>query len=261
MKLIKGIVYFLVFLVALNCISCNNPRYGEPVKEPAYLLSSFNVFWSYWNEKVKLSRNFISFDENEKGISKAVFLEKITSGEYLPLRLTSTDSLDYYRLYKLNNQVGDDITSAIKICGNNFYQKYKLVDKALPDFNFTDLKGTVYNKESCKGKIVVLNFWFIHCGNCVAEMPLLNQLVNSYKNQPDIVFVSLANDSPTELKKFLEKTSFNYAVVANMKPYLQNTLNVPGFPMHVIINKNGIVASVPEDYKELEIELRKETVM
>lgn len=61
-------------------------------------------------------------------------------------------------------------------------------DKPLPNFNFTDLNGHIYNKESCKGKIVVLNFWFINGAPFAAEIPLLNQLVELYKNRNDIIF-------------------------------------------------------------------------
>lgn len=260
MKLLKGIFTFFIFVYALTYISCTGPKYGEPVKAPAYLLSNFNNFWEYWNQNVKLSRDFISFDENEKVISKGAFLEKLTLGGCLPLRLQSNDSIDYYKLYKINDQANEDISKAIKTCGNIYYQKYKMVDKPLPGFSFIDLNGTLYNKETCKGKIVVLNCWFIHCGSCVAEMPVLNRLVNIYKDRHDIVFVSLAWDSPIKLKAFLQKTAFNYAVVSDKENYLSDTLNIPGYPAHVILNKNGLVVNVPEDYKELEIELRKEAV-
>lgn len=74
------------------------------------------------------------------------------------------------------------------------YKNYQMEGKELPDFNFTDLDGTVYDKETTAGKIVVLKCWFIGCVPCVEEMPALNKLVNQYRNQKDIVFVSLAFD-------------------------------------------------------------------
>lgn len=160
----------------------------------------------------------------------------------------------------MSDQVNEDIFRTIKACGNISYKKNKMVSKPLPGFNFTDLNGKLYNEETCKGKIVVLNFWFIHCTSCVAEMPALNELVNLYKNRNDIVFVGLAADSPDKLKNFLEKTAFNYAIVADMQNYLTDTLHIHSYPTQVIINKKGMVVKVPEDYKELEIELGKEAV-
>ena len=260
MKIRNGIACYIILVYALTCFSCNGSRHEEPVKGPAWLLSDFKFFWKYWNEEVKLSRDFLAYDENEKVIGKGIFLEKLLSGEYLPLRLKSTGPLNYYKLYKINNQANDDISSTIKICAGILFQNHKLVNKPLPGFSFIDLNGNLYNKETCKEKIVVLNFWFIHCTSCVAEMPVLNEMVNSYKNRDDIIFVSLALDSQTELKAFLEKKAFNYAIVPDMQHYLSDTLKIPAYPTHVIINKKGLVVNVPEDYNELAIELRKEAL-
>lgn len=37
-----------------------------------------------------------------------------------------------------------------------------------------------------------------------------------------------------------------------------DTLDINMFPTQMIVNRNGEISKVPEDYKELEIELRKE---
>lgn len=260
MKPIKKIFCYLILCLSLTSFSCIGAKYGAPVKAPAYLLSSFNNFWNYWNEHVKLARDFTALDENEKSIRKDIFLAKLSTGSYLPLRLKSNDLSDYYKLYKLNDRVNENIITTIQTCVNIRIQNNKMVSKPLPGFYFTDLNGKLYSEQTCKGKIVVLNFWFIHCTSCVAEMPALNELVSLYKNRNDIVFVGLAADSPDKLKTFLEKTIFNYAIVPAMQNYLTDTLQIHSYPTQVIINKKGMVVKVPEDYKELEIELAKEAV-
>jgi hypothetical protein len=40
---------------------------------------------------------------------------------------------------------------------------------------------------------------------CTAEFPEVNEMALKYKNRKDIVFISLAEDSPEELKAFLIK--------------------------------------------------------
>lgn len=137
------------------------------------------------------------------------------------------------------------------------YKNYKMEGKELPGFNFTDLDGTVYDKETTAGKIVVLKCWFIGCVPCVEEMPALNKLVNQYKNQRDIVFVSLAFDKKADLKKFLAKKTFDYAVVANQKDYLIKDAEVTSFPTHIVINKKGVVVKVVSSYEEMESALKK----
>ena len=96
--------------------------------------------------------------------------------------------------------------------------------RPLPGFNFVDLNGNVYNKDNCKGKIVVLNFWFIGCTACQEEMPDLNKIVASYKNRDDVLFISIAPNSTNDLKKFLEKTPFNYAAIPDKSYYVADTL-------------------------------------
>lgn len=55
--------------------------------------------------------------------------------------------------------------------GEQYYKYFEMEDKPLPGFRYVDLNGKSYTPENCIGKIVLLNFWFIHCTSCVAEMP------------------------------------------------------------------------------------------
>ena len=51
---------------------------------------------------------------------------------------------------------------------------------ALP-FSVTDLLGNAYSIDKLKGKLIVINFWFVECKPCIMEMPDLNKLVEKYK--------------------------------------------------------------------------------
>lgn len=62
----------------------------------------------------------------------------------------------------------------------------------MPDFEAKTLAGKILSRKSLKGKIVVMNFWFIGCKPCVAELPALNKLVQHYKAK-DIVFIAFGN--------------------------------------------------------------------
>ena len=88
-------------------------------------------------------------------------------------------------------------------------------------------------------------------------MPKLNELVDQYKDREDIVFLSLANDGSEELKDFLSKMRFDYAVVADKASYTMDTLGIRTFPTHMIV-KNGIVEEVVTNVNQLESSLKKE---
>lgn len=229
-----------------------------PIKPTANILFSFNDFSNYWSDMVRLSENFKAFDVDSSIISKKQFIQKLISGKYLPLRLEANNNDSaYYKLYRLDASVNKDIASTIVDLTMVYNHLFQMQGKVLPDFHFIDLNGNVYSTETCKGKIVVLNFWFIHCTSCLEEMPLLNRLVEQYKDRKDILFVSLALDSAQQLKAFLSKTKFDYAVVPDMRKYIYNTIQINTFPTHIILDRNGRVAYTPEGFHELTLELKK----
>jgi peroxiredoxin len=127
--------------------------------------------------------------------------------------------------------------------GNEMEQKESaLLGTNAVEFSATDLKGKKYALANLKGKIVVLNFWFVECKPCVMEMPELNELVEEFKGK-EIVFLAIALNDKKQLKKFLKTTDFNYIIVPDGKS-IANTYSVDGFPTNVIIDQNGIIQYV-----------------
>jgi peroxiredoxin len=253
----KHLSLYISFVFIILNFSFIHPRQKIPVEVPQKILHSFNTFWDYWNRNVKLSANYIVYDEKDSLISKEIFLKELSSGKYLPLRLKSNDLL-CYQLYPLRNIKDPSIANTIGYYAGMQYLYLQMKGKPLTGFNFTDLKGNRYNATTCRGKIVVLNCWFINCPSCIEEIPELNQLVKTYQNRREIVFVGLAFDSPGKLKEFLKTTTFHFAIVPDKEKYLIDTLKFPAYPTDVIINRQGLVAEVMNGYNELEIALKKQ---
>ncbi|WP_298899622.1 peroxiredoxin [uncultured Psychroserpens sp.] len=107
----------------------------------------------------------------------------------------------------------------------------------LTELSFEDIDGNKHTYESLKGKVVVMNFWFIHCKPCVAEIPDLNKLKAEFKNK-DVTFFAVALDSKASLDKFLEKTTFDFTIIPNGR-VLARDLKIPHYPYNVILDKKG----------------------
>ena len=107
------------------------------------------------------------------------------------------------------------------------------------DFEVEDLDGNVISLESLKGKVVVLNFWFIGCAPCIKEIPGLNELVASY-DESEVVFIAFSLDQAESLNEFLAEHTFDYQIVpeANVQ---SSSYKVQGYPTHVIIDKQGML--------------------
>lgn len=106
-------------------------------------------------------------------------------------------------------------------------------------FQVDSLDGKPYDLSALRGKVIVINFWFIGCAPCRVEMPGLNQLVAEFKGK-DVVFLALALDSADELRKFLKTTAFNYTIIADAEA-VSNSYEVSAFPTHIIIDKKGYI--------------------
>jgi peroxiredoxin len=116
------------------------------------------------------------------------------------------------------------------------------------------IDGTKIDTAELRGKVVAVNLWFINCPNCVQEIKLLNSLVDEYKGNKDVAFVSLAISKKADLEKFLKKHPFKYQVVPDAGMIVMSKFAVfdskgemqMPFPMHYVLDRDGrVVAKAP----------------
>jgi thiol-disulfide isomerase/thioredoxin len=62
------------------------------------------------------------------------------------------------------------------------------VDRSVPSFSFSTLDGRAVNSSELKGHVVVLTFWATWCAPCISEMPQLEQTMERYKDNPQVIF-------------------------------------------------------------------------
>jgi len=207
------------------------------------ILKDFMTWYNYDYYNIHLAQDFIALDTNSTLLNKSQFLNKLFTGNFLTIKTALKDGIPTYQLFKLNSK-HSDIASVIMQSASSEISNYKMEGKKLPDFNFTDLNGDVYNKSTTKGKILILKCWFIHCKACVQEFPELNQLVNEYKPNKNVIFLSLASDNKNDLLDFLKKKPFNYDVVPNSDKYMTQSLGVQQYPTHLYVDQNGTIQKV-----------------
>ena len=81
------------------------------------------------------------------------------------------------------------------------------------DFSVTTIDGKTYDSAKLRGKIIVVNLWYINCPNCFEEIKQLNKLVDDYQAEQNVIFLGLATDNAAKLKTFLNKNPFKYQIV------------------------------------------------
>lgn len=222
------------------------------------LTKDFMTWYNYTYYNVRLSQDFIPLDIDSIKIDKTTFLNKLMTGDVVAFKTKILQGEPVYKLFKLNSS-DESIKATVKQMASTEIIHYKMEGIEIPEFNFTDLNGKVYNKSSTKGKIVVLKCWFIHCVACVKEFPELNNLVDEYQGGNNVLFISLAMDSKQDLKKFLETKDFKFATIPEMTNYMVDKLNVTTYPTHFLIDRNGKIRKVVNRIDDLTPFLKKET--
>lgn len=97
----------------------------------------------------------------------------------------------------------------------------------------------MFDFAALKGKVIVLNFWFIGCAPCEMERPELNAIYSLYKDNSDVIFLSFAKNTKDQLEKFLVKRPFSYPVV-ELSTELIGLLDLNyGYPQNQVIGKRG----------------------
>ncbi|MDR7372268.1 redoxin domain-containing protein [Flavobacterium aquidurense] len=253
----KSIIFIITFLIFTSTFG--QTKFGKPEVDPFQIQRNFSEWSVYQSEKIMLSRDFIALDVLSKEISKESFLEQLTNGNFIPLRLKSDDSIYYYKLFAIQKDSDSSIKATINQIGFDALKNYKKEGTAFPKFSFKDLDGNEVSNETMKGKIIVIKCWYIHCTPCIKEFPQVNRLVEEYKDRKDILFVSLAEDSAEQLKVFLARKPLLYSVIPDMKIYMNETLDLNAFPTHFILNKEGLIAKVLPNFESLEVALAKES--
>jgi peroxiredoxin len=231
--------------------------------KPEDILKDFMTWYNYNYYNIHLAQDFIALDTNITVLNKTQFLSKLITGKFLAIKTAVKNSIPTYTLFNLNSKHAD-IAATVMQSASSEISNYKMEGQKLPDFNFTDLNGVVYNEATTKGKIIILKCWFIHCKVCVQEFPELNQLVNEYKKNTNIIFLSLASDNKNDLINFVKKKPFNYAVVPNSDKYMTQSLGVQLYPTHLFVDQNGTIQKVVNSADDLIAFLRKaelETVL
>lgn len=109
--------------------------------------------------------------------------------------------------------------------------------KAAASFDVKSLSGESLRLADLKGKVVVLNFWYVGCVPCQVEMPGLNKLVDDLKSE-EVIFIGFALDDETRIHEFLKKNPFKYKIVAGSSSIVK-LYGVSAYPTHILINKQG----------------------
>lgn len=109
------------------------------------------------------------------------------------------------------------------------------------DVQFINSKNEIVGESALHNKVVFINVWATWCPPCIAEMPSINELYKTLKND-DVVFVMLDADNDLQkAEKFMVDKGFELPVFRSgsslPEEWYSGTL-----PTTVVIDKTGNIA-------------------
>ncbi len=115
------------------------------------------------------------------------------------------------------------------------------------DFKMLDTNHLPMPLSRFKGKIIYIDLWATWCGPCLQEMPAFEALKAKYKNNTEIVFLSISIDDDREkwMRSLKARNTKDHQYIIN-RLKLQ-AYNVASIPRSILINKDFKVEELNAD--------------
>lgn len=109
------------------------------------------------------------------------------------------------------------------------------------DYGWTirTLDGKEVTLSEFKDKVLFINLWATWCKPCVAEMPSIQTLYDSLKNEA-VAFLLISDETEETVRKFLDRRQFTFPVYLRGEE-VTTVFKTVGIPATFIVSRDGAV--------------------
>jgi cytochrome c biogenesis protein CcmG/thiol:disulfide interchange protein DsbE len=116
-----------------------------------------------------------------------------------------------------------------------------LVNHFAPNATLVDLHNNRVALSSWRGKVVVLNFWYVACQPCQYEMPDLQKVYDAEYAKGLVVVGINTSDDTTTISKFLKDLGITYPVLRDVGQRTTIEYRIVDTPTSFIIDRDGVI--------------------
>ena len=113
-----------------------------------------------------------------------------------------------------------------------------------PLFDTADLDGGTQRLQDQRGKVVLVNIWARWCEPCRSEMPKLDRLYRTRKDQGFVVF-GLSDEDGAVQRKFLEQAAVTYPLLTINGQVPNLYRDIARYPAIFLIDRDGKLQPAP----------------
>lgn len=197
-----------------------------------------------------------------------LFIDKLSGlPDYITIRSRNStfgDGISNYYLassysdYRFN-QANIELTSMVIPKGYHLPKEQPVLPKAqtslltagnlAPDWTLSDADGNKKSFSQMRGKVVILDFFFIGCGGCMESLKPLNNIDEKYKGQNVAIMSLTARDSKKSILEFDKNYHIKHSTYLDAANVVKS-YHVSSFPTFYFIDKEGKIASIINGYSD-----------
>lgn len=111
-----------------------------------------------------------------------------------------------------------------------------------PRFHAKTLSGEMYNNQSIKGKVVLLEFWTTWCPYCKEEESSVDTIHKEFSGKGVIVLAVDVAESKKKVKQYLAEHPRACRIVLTEDTNLAAMYEATSYPIYVVIDRDGNIA-------------------
>ena len=115
----------------------------------------------------------------------------------------------------------------------------------VPDFSLVDAEGSLQRLSTVRGRVVLVNFWATWCPPCLAEMPSLEALYQTYRDRGlKVLAVSSDTQGAQIVLPFVTQNHLSFPVLLDPSGEVTRLYGVASLPTTYVLDREGRLVTV-----------------
>lgn len=221
------IVFSSLITFAIFLYSENAPLYFPMITPATLIVGCLSYILGYYFGISKLSRSYTI------GLGLCFIISQLVYANYF------VRNFMYYRNVNLPEN------------------KY-LLNQSVDVVQLRNLKGELIPRKQFENKVLVLDFWYTKCGNCLLKLQELDKVYAHFSDNPNIVVASIVDGKHSSLEqtnKILKDWKFKHPVFYDSLGLFTNKYRIAenGYSIELTIDKKSYIKQTYVGLAESEI--------